>query len=135
MATEQFRKDTQDALEAWRLADFPAVPAFYENGPQPDEGTVGPIWIDCAIRWYGAKFVTVGTRPRGRHTGVLATNVFYRETEGAALPDQVLDAIKEQMRSRRLGAAVLYMPQRTIPTEVNGWYKVGLITPFTLDDA
>ena len=135
MATEQFRSDATEALEAWRLASFPDVPAFYENGPQPDEGTVGPIWIDVAIRWYGAKFVTVGTRPRGRHTGVLSTNVYFREGEGVALPDQVIDSIKELMRGRRLGAAVLYMPQRQIPTNIDGWYKVGLLTPFTLDDA
>lgn len=135
MATEQFRKDAQEALEAWRVNNFPRINAFYENGPVPDEQTVGPIWIDCSIRWYGSKFVTVGERPRGRHTGVVATNVFYRQGEGTAQPDEVLDSIKELMRSRRLGAAVLYMPQRTIPTDVDGWYKAGLITPFTLDDA
>jgi hypothetical protein len=135
VATEQFRKDAQETLATWLADAFPDVQAFYENGPMADESTVGPLWIDCTIRWYGAKFVTVGGRPRGRHTGVFATNVYHREGEGTALPDQVLDAIKELLRGRRLGSATLYMPQRTIPTVVNGWHKVGLITPFTLDDA
>lgn len=134
MATEQFRSDVQATLEAWRLDAFPDIPAFFENGPLPDEATVGPIWIDVAIRWYGGKFVTVGERPRGRHTGVVSTNVFYREREGTALLDRVIDSIKELMRARRFGPAVLYMPQRTIATEVDGWHKTGLITPFTLDD-
>ncbi|MBT2326743.1 hypothetical protein J7E62_31000 [Variovorax paradoxus] len=135
MATQQFRSDAQAALEVWRLANFPQIEAFYENGPEIDEAKVGEIWIDCAIRWYGAKLVAMGERPRGRHTGVLSVNVYYREGEGTTLPDQVLDSVKELMRSRRLGAAVLYMPQRQIPTEVDGWYKSGLLTPFTLDDA
>ncbi|VTU32269.1 hypothetical protein H4CHR_02978 [Variovorax sp. PBS-H4] len=135
MATEQFRSDANAAIEAWRLANFPDVPAFYENGPQPDELTVGPIWIDVSIRWYGAKLVTMGDRPLGRHTGVVSVNVFHREGEGTALPDQVIDSVKELLRARRLGAAVLYMPQRQIPTSVDGWYKTGVFAPFTLDDA
>lgn len=133
--TQQFRSDVQATLEAWRVANFPTIPAFYENGPVPDEESIGPIWLDISVRWYGAKFVTVGERPFGRHTGVIATNVYYRSGEGSALPDQVLDSIKGLLRAKRLGPAVLHMPQRTTPTDVNQWYKAGLMTPFTLDDA
>ena len=135
MATEQFRRAVQAELEAWRLEAYPDVPAFYENGPVPDEQSIGEIWIDCLVRWYGAKFVSAGVRPMGRHTGTVLTNVYFRQAAGTALPDQIIDSIKERMRARRLGGALLQMPQRTVPTEFHGWYKVGLLTPFTLDDA
>ena len=135
MATEQFRGAVQAELEAWRLEAYPDVPAFYENGPVPDENTIGLMWIDCMVRWYAAKLVSMGTRPLGRHTGTVLTNVYFREGEGSRDPDQVLDSIKEHLRARRLGGGVLYMPQRSVPTKMHGWYKVGLLTPFTLDDA
>ena len=134
MATEAFRKAVNAELEAWRLDAYPDIEAFYENGPLPDEAAVGPVWIDCMIRWYSSKLASVGAAPIGRHTGTVLTNVYYRAGEGSALPDQIIDSIKRRLRARRLGAAVLYMPQRTVPTDFNGWYKVGLLTPFTLDD-
>lgn len=135
MATEIFRNAVQAEVEAWRLASFPDVPAFYENAELPDEGSIGPIWIDCLIRWYAAKFVSVGVNPLGRHTGTVVTNVYYRQAEGTAVPDNVIDSLKQRLRARRLGGGLLLMPQRTVPTEFSGWYKVGLMTPFSLDDA
>ena len=133
--TELFRKAVNEELEAWRLSNFPEVQAFYENGPTPDEGQMGEMWIDTSVRWYGAKVVTLGTRPRGRHLGTVSTSVYFREAAGTALPDQVLGEIKELLRTRHLGGAVMGMPQRMVPSNPLGWYRVGLLTPFTLDDA
>ena len=133
--TELFRRAVNEELEAWREAAFPNVPAFYENGPTPDEGTVGPLWIDANIRWYNAKPVTLGVRPRGRHTGTILTNVYFQAAEGTGKSDELLGAIKELLRTRHLGGGVLGMPQRTVSTDFFGWFKSGLLTPFTLDDA
>ena len=133
--TALFRQAVNAEIETWRLATHPTVFAAYENGPVPDESVVGPIWIDCDIRWYAAKVAAMGARPMGRHTGTILTNVYYRAAEGTGPVDAMLDEIKELLRTRRLGGAVLMMPARTISTDFQGWYKSGLLTPFTLDDA
>ncbi len=135
MSTEAFRKAVQGRVEDWRAAAHPLVPAFYENGPVADESAVGPIWIDCLIRWYGSKLVSVGERPAGRHSGTILTNVYFRGGEGTARPDQIIDELVELLRAKRVGGALLTMPQRTVPTDFFGWYKAGLLTPFTLDSA
>ena len=133
--TALFRQAVNAEIETWRLATHAAVPAFYESGPVPDEATVGPLWIDCDIRWYSAQLASMGTRPLGRHTGTILTNVYFRAAEGTGPVDAMLDEIKELLRNRRLGGAVLKMPARTISTDFMGWFKSGLLTPFTLDDA
>ena len=133
--TELFRKAVNGELETWRQGAFPDLQAFYENGPTPPEGLMDAIWMDASIRWYSAKEVTVGTRPRGRHIGTILTNVYFRKSEGTDKPDELLGAIKELLRTRHLGGGVLSMPQRTISTDFFGWYKSGLLTPFKLDDA
>ena len=51
-----------------------------------------------------------------------------------AAVEAMLDELKELLRTRHLGGAVLSMPARTISTDFHGWYKSGLLTPFRLDD-
>ena len=133
--TALFRQAVNAEIETWRVANHPTIFAAYENGPTPDEATVGPIWIDCDIRWYSARLASMGVRPLGRHAGTILTNVYFRDAEGTGPVDAMLDEIKELLRARRLGGAVLSMPARTISTDFHGWYKSGLLTPFTLDDA
>ena len=133
MNTQQFRAAVFGALETWGAADFPSLPLVFENGPVPDEDKIGPIWLDMEIRWYGSHVSSVGERPRLRDTGALALNVFHKDAAGTLLPDQILDALTELLRCKRLGSALLEAPQRSMPTNLRGWYRVGLLVPFYLD--
>lgn len=135
MTTQAFSSEVLAAVEAWRSEAFPQVPAFYENGPLPEESQVGPVWIDVGVRWYGARLVSVGERPRGRHQGTISLQVYAKATSGTARSGEIVDSAVELLRARRLGGGVLAMPQRSLPTEFSGWAKTGLLVPFTLDSA
>lgn len=132
MNTEQFRSAVNGKIQAWAAANFPSMPVIYENGPVPDEDKIGPIWLDVEIRWYGAHGTTLGGGS-GRHTGAISANVFYREASGTAGPDRVVDSFETEFKAQRLGSAILSFPQRTVPTHLKGWYKTGVLLPFTLD--
>ncbi len=134
--TSDFRGAFNSAIEAWRLANYPDMVVVYENGPQPaNEGEAGPMFLDTSVRWYGASPSTVGTRPRGRHTGALALHVFSKQGQGVGQPGEVIDSLVELLRNRRLGSAVLSMPQLGVPGTANGWSKLSLFVPFRLDSA
>lgn len=133
MNTKEFRAAVNAKISAWAAANFPALPVVYENGPSEDEDTIGLIWLDTSIRWYGAEPVSVGSRS-GRHSGALSMNVFYRQAQGTGAPDDIVDSLTGEFGSQRLGTAILKTPQRTVPTpELLGWYKTGVLVPFTLD--
>lgn len=134
MSTQDFRSAVFGAVEAWRGASFSAVPAFYENGPTADEASVGPLWLDVSMRWYSAAQITVESAPRGRHTGALSLQVYYRAGEGTAQVDAVIDSAIAALRCRRYGSGLLYMPQRSVPVVAAGWHKSGLFIPFHVDD-
>ena len=127
-----FRADVFAEVITW-VAQHPTVQAFYENGPVPDLERVSDVWIDSEIRWYGAKTVAMGERPRGRSTGALMVRVYCREGSGTRLPDVLCDELEELFRPRRIGGAVFDFPERLTPTEQMGWAKVGILAPFYLD--
>lgn len=135
MKTEHFRQAVVAAIEAWRTSDEPGLPAFYQNAPVPPEDQVGPVWLDQYVRWFGADFVTVGERPRGRRRGSVVVNIYARQGEGTAEADRLLDALEEVFRNLRISAAVIGMPARSPGTEFKGWAKEGILVPFTLDSA
>ena len=135
MTTKLFRTAVFDRILAWRDASFPTLPVVTENGPQPDENTIGQIWLDCEIRFYGSHHVTMGTNPIGRHTGAISTQVFYRAGEGTGRVDDVVDSLLANFKNVRLSSGVLKFPQRTVPTLLRGWHKSGLLVPFYLDEA
>ena len=99
----------------------------------PDEDKIGSPWLDVEIRWYGAKPMSVGEVVAGRHSGAVSVNVYCRDASGTGSADDIIDSLETLMRTRRLGTAVLKFPQRTVPTCLKGWYKTGLLAPFTLD--
>ena len=132
MSTEAFRSAVHSEIAAWGAASYPAVPIFYENGPTPDEETVGPIWLDVELRFYGGAIASVGTSPRMRQTGAVSVMVYRKESTGTKLSDQVIDSLCAALQARRLGGAVLLAPQRTVPTNLLGWLKTGILLPFTL---
>lgn len=133
MNTKDFRAAVVGAIQTWGSASFPAVPIIYENGPVPDQDKIGPIWIDVTLRWYGGMPRAFGDPVSGRHTGAISTNVFYRGAQGTGLSDDIIDSLTALLKTRRLGSAIVRFPSRTVPTDVLGWYKTGLLFPFTLD--
>lgn len=134
MNTKQFRAAVFGEIETWGAANFPTIPIIYENGPVPDEDKIGLIWIDTEVRWYGGQNLGLGALPNvGRYTGTISTQVYYRAAQGTGLVDDVIDSLETLLRSRRIGTSIVQFPQRTVPTHLRGWYKSGLLFPFTLD--
>lgn len=131
--TYNFEMAVNAELEAWQAANYPSVGVFYFNGPQPDESEVGPFWVDSEIRWYSAANVTIEKDPVGRHQGVIALHVFARVGEGSEQISKILDSLIARFRDRRLGTAILRMPQRTVASNTKGWVKSGIFVPFHLD--
>ena len=134
MSTESFRSALVANLLQWRDANFASLPLLTENGPVPDEASLGPVWLDLELRWYGASLVSIESRPVGRHKGAISLCVYYRLGEGTRLSDQIMDSLNERLRHQRLGGAVLLFGQRSVPTEYKGWYKTALFFPFQLDE-
>lgn len=132
MTPKEFRAAVFAEVQAWAAANAPTVPVLYENGPTPDEDAIGSIWLDIELRFYSGSIASVGTNPRMRHTGALSIMCFYRAGEGTDAPDTLIDSISEYLQVRRLGAGILEAPQRTVPTDIRGWFKTGVFIPFTL---
>lgn len=133
MTSEEFRSAVHAAIQAWGESYDPTLPIIYENGPVPDEDAIGEIWLDVEIRWYGAFNTTVGTIPRGRETGAISLNIFYKQGSGTQRPDRIADSLQSLFRNKRFGAAQTAFPQRTTPTNLRGWYKTGRLVPFYMD--
>lgn len=131
-STQAFRTAVFGEIQAWAVANFPAIPVCYENGPVPDQDTIGPIWLDVQLRWYSATIASVGASPRTRDSGAVSVNCFYREGSGTQLSDQVIDSLRSRLAGKRLGAGTLWAPQRMAPTNLNGWMKNGMLLPFSL---
>lgn len=132
MNTEAFRSAVHQRIAAWGVSSYPTLPIFYENGPTPDEDKVGRIWLDVTVRWYGGAIASVGANPTTRQTGALSAMCYYRELSGTAKTDQIIDSLGSHMQARRLGSGTLWAVQRTVPTFLIGWYKTGILLPFTL---
>lgn len=132
MTEQDFRAAVFGEVRDWAATAFPTLPVIYENGPVPDEDKIGPVWLDVEIRWYGGSISSVGTNPRQRATGAVSLMCYYKPGEGTDVPDRVIGSVGDLLSARRLGAAVLAAKQRTVPTNLLGWYKVGVMIPFTL---
>lgn len=133
MKTKEFRSAVFGEIEQWGKEKFPALPIIYENGPVPDEDKIGPLWLDVSVRWYGSQQMTVGEVVVGRYTGVVSVRTFYREGQGTAAVDDLLDSLEQHLRNRRLGSSTIQFPEPYTPTTVRGWHKAGLMFPFRLD--
>lgn len=135
MSTKQFRAGVTQHIKTWGTASFPTLPIIYENGPVPDEDKIGKVWLDLEIRWYGAtQLAFFDLVPKKRHTGAISVNVFYREAAGTGLVDDIIDSLSTSLECRRLSGGLILSPQRTVPTHLKGWYKSGLLFPFSLDE-
>lgn len=134
MSTEAFRAGVVTLIKDWMAANHPTVPVAWENGPAMDQDKVGPVWLDVEVRWLDGDNVTVGERPRGRDLGAVATTVYHRLGSGTQKPDKIIDGLRELLRNRRAGGGRLEFPRRSARTPpALGWYRAGLLTPFTLD--
>lgn len=132
MTPKEFRAAVFADIVAWAATNFPTLPVIYENGPVPDEDKIGQIWLDVEVRWYGGMVAAFGEVPRLRQSGAVSANCFYRAGEGTEKTDDIVDSFDARFQARRIGAAVLLAPQRTVPTNLRGWYKTGTLVPFTL---
>lgn len=132
MTPKEFRAAVFSEINVWATANYPSMQVLFENGPTPDEATMGAIWLDVELRWYGGSVAAMGTNPRMRQTGAVSVMCFYRTGEGTAAPDDVVDGLSAHLQARRMGAGVLDAAQRTVPTNLRGWFKTGLLIPFTL---
>jgi len=133
MNTKDFRAAVFGAIQTWGAANFPTLPIVWENGPVPDEDKIGAIWLDVEIRWYGGRPLGIGNVVSGRHSGAISLQVYSREARGTGASDDVVDSLESLLKNQRMGTAALSFPQRTVPTNLRGWYKTGLLVPFTLD--
>lgn len=134
MTTKDFRAAVFGAIQTWASANYPTLVVCYENGPAMDEDTIGPMWLDAEIRWYGAREMGLGSLPvTGRHSGAISLQMFYRSAQGTGQVDDILESLTSYLKSQRLGGGLIKFPQRTVPTNLRGWYKSGLLFPFTLD--
>lgn len=132
MSTKDFRAAVAGEIQTWAAASYPTLPVVYENGPSADEDAIGPIWLDMEIRFYGGSIASVGVTPRMRQTGAVSLQVYYKEASGTGLSDDIVESLCTLLQARRLGGAVLLAPQRTVPSHLNGWYRTGVLIPFTL---
>jgi hypothetical protein len=133
MNVKEFRSAVFAEIEEWGQDSFPDLPIIYENGPVPDEDKIGPLWLDVSVRWYGSQQLSIGEVVAGRYSGVVSVLAFYREGQGTAAVDDVLDSLEQRLRTRRFGSSTLQFPEHYTPTFIKGWYKVGLMFPFYLD--
>lgn len=135
MNTKDFRAAVVERILTWASTDYPTLPVVTENGPRPDENTIGKIWLDCEIRFYSGQNISIGFKPMGRMTGAVSAQVYFREGEGTGLPDDIVDGLIDLLKNFRVGSATLEYPQRVVPTNFQGWYKTGILVPFQLDGA
>lgn len=132
MTSEEFRAAVFAEIRNWAAASFPTLPVVYENGPVPDEDKIGPIWLDVEIRWYDGSVAALGSTPRTRDFGAVSLSCFYKVGEGTKSPGQVIDSVSALLQARRFGSAVMGARKRTVPTNLRGWHKTGVLIPFTL---
>lgn len=132
MNTKDFRAAVFGDIQAWGAANFPTLPVVWENGPVPDEDKIGPIWLDVEIRWYDGSVAALGSSPRTRDFGAVSLACFYKTGEGTKAPGQLIDSVSSLLQARRFGSAVTGARKRTVPTNLRGWHKTGVLIPFTL---
>lgn len=133
MSTQNFTNTVSDTLATLMAAEFPGITVMYENGPEVDEASVGDMFVDMEVRWYGADLITMELNPMGRHSGAISLQVYYKQAEGTAAVGALVDRLITEFKSKRIGGGITKMPQRSVPTHPKGWYKSGIFVPFHLD--
>lgn len=133
MSTQNFINAVSETLATLMASEFPGITVMYENGPEVDEASVGDMFVDLEVRWYGADLITMELNPMGRHSGAISLQVYYKQAEGTAAVGALVDRLITEFKSRRIGGGITKMPQRSVPTHLKGWYKSGIFVPFHLD--
>lgn len=136
MSTEAFCNAVMADIDAWHKANFPDLFVQYENGPGFDEepeATAKP-WLDVAVRFYNGSTTSIGDKPWGRYTGTVSMYVYARQGEGTMLTNRVIDSFVSAFKFKPYPSALLYFPERSMPTDHFGWHKVGVFIPFHLDE-
>ena len=134
MSTEAFRSAAFGAIDAYMNANHPGVFVMYENGPEVDEESVGDIFVEVSLRFYGAALSEVGPNSRSRHMGAISVDVYAKQATGTAAAGAIVSGVMQLLRSKRLGPGLTRAPQRTVPNSLKGWYVTGTLVPFTVDE-
>ena len=133
MDSTEFRTAVTAEVVAWAAANFPTLHVCYENGPVPDQDKISSPWIDMELRWFDSSQLTISEGAGSRDHGVISLAVFARAGTGTAQTEAVMASLRQTFKLRRIGSAVIRAPRQYTPTTIGGWYKVGLMFPFFLD--
>lgn len=133
MSIDAFETALISRVAQWHQANYPALDLVVENGPIPELDKITDVWIDLSVRPYNGTLLGVGQESIGRETGVLSIRVFTREGEGTATAREVLQSLKGELTRFRTGGGWLGYPKPYLPTTELGWYKRGLMFPYTVD--
>lgn len=133
MDSTDFRAAITAEVVAWAAANYPSMDVCYENGPTPDQDAISSPWLDMELRWFDTTQLTVSEGAGSREHGVISLAVYARAGTGTAQTEAVIRSLTQAFKLRRVGTAILRAPRRYTPTTVAGWYKVGIMVPFTLD--
>lgn len=135
MSTEAFRSAVFGAIDAFMSAHHPGVFVAYENGPEVDVETVGDLFVDVSLRFYGAALAEVGPNARSRHMGAVSVDVYAKQATGTAASGDIVAGVMRLLKSKRMGPGLTRAPQRTVPNTLKGWYVTGTLVPFTVDES
>lgn len=143
MQPHEFKGAVQSAIADWQTSfsspaagiEVGAVPVFFENGPQPDESTVGPIWVDVAFRFYSGRLSELGS-DTNRHTGVIAVGVYTKTGEGTAGAEAVIRSLTGTLCRKRWGSSgvTLGHERMTPPPDYFGWHRSGAMVSFYFNE-
>lgn len=135
MSIAGFRAAVFTVVQTWQTANQPGMFVAYENGPVVNERDAGDTFLDVELRFYGGSNVAIGNRSIGRDSGALALMAYSKRGEGTAVSDLVLGQLHGLLRNTRLAGGRLFYGQRSVPTDTLGWYRTGLLIPFSVDSA
>lgn len=133
MDTTAFRAAVTAEVVAWAAANFPGTDVCYENGPTPDQDKISSPWVDMELRWFDSTTLNIGEGASSRDHGVISLAVFARAGAGTTQTEAIMQSLRNTFKLRRIGSAIVRAPRQYTPTTVGGWYKVGLMFPFHLD--
>jgi len=134
MTTQAFRSAVFSLLDGHLSANHPGVFVMWENGPEVDEASVGDLFVDVELRFYGAQLIEVGQGGRGRHSGAISVDVYAKQATGTASGDEIVDGLVSLLKSKRLAGGITTMPQRKVPNPAKGWHRTGVLVPFLLNE-
>lgn len=133
MSIDAFESTLLARVSQWHQENYPQLDLCVENGPVPEIDKITDVWIDVSVRPYNGTLLGLGQGAQGRETGVLSIRVFTREGEGTSLAREVIQSLRQDLTRFRASGGWLGYPKPYLPTTKLGWYKRGLMFPYSVD--